>query len=454
MMSWGRARDITGQPRKTDSGDDDDVDDKVSERFFPLATLDAPIRGDSERIQNTIDLLLQSCSRADVHRLRRVAPVFDRVYRVRATCATLPDPISSVLERLSNTKQTADTERTIAHISARVFRTCDLSVDEVILVVQRTVRCTHQYATSCAFLALIQLGFSSHIGAFLDSPAGAALKARYKPSPQDATGEDFVTRSKLGLAAASVLIAIQSGMFATVMYLLRIEWIRENISLATLQTVLKAIGSAIHSGMVTSATNKKAAVLFESHELAQSATNSLLVEDNIASVLKRLEAWIQQNTRPSVEDRALTEAGRIRYDMSQIAVRAIAATKVHDSVADLIVERLRLQGLESAEAKAEAEAKIAELQERTDVCDAVQKSAPKGIDATAVAEKSLDVLRDVEMQLYRYRLHMAAERSLLEARLTALDEARVKQSTAAAEEQLARVRASISSVSEADYFPS
>jgi len=437
--------------------DDDDVDDKV------ISLIGATPRvviatGFSERIQDTIDRLLQSGSRVTTQRLRRVAPIFDRIYRVRATCTTLDESISSVLQRLANDKQTAESERVIAHIGARLFRTCDLSIDEVIVVVQRTVRCAHQYATSCAFLALIQLGFSSHIEAFLDSPAGTAYKAFYSTAkPLSASTDDFVTRSKLGLAGATILTAIRSGMFATTMHLLRMEWFRETITLANLQPINKAIADAIGSAMVASTTKLNSAVIFESQELATSASNSLFVEDSMAIALTRLETWIQQNTRPTADDRPLIEAGRIRFDIAQLSERAKTAAQVHSSVSGLFIERLLAKlcrDLESKEAKDEVEAKIQELQARIDACDALENAAPSDISADAVAEKTLGVLTGIEEHLYRYRLLMAAEHSLLEQRLHALEKNRIGNILDTAEQHIADVRASISELSEADYFPS
>lgn len=413
--------------------DDDDSDDKVvvgEELRLPRTVPD-------ERVVRVLDLLLRASSAAHVSYLRRKAPLFDLLARVRAACGGF-GPLHKWLVQLAG-ERTRDTELLTVGLAVRLLRTTDLDVEQVATAMAHLVDCEQPYATYCTVLGLIRLEYTGQLAAFLSSPAGIAFK---KASKRHATRGLLLAQTRRPFAGAVVLVAIESGAFASAKFLLHEPWFGERISLLDLDAISAALGRLVHTVMGRAESDARAVPLYASDELAVAAARSVEVRDNVHRLLHQLQLWRRQSTQPlTTAESAVVDESRHAYHLSRLGKLSQTAGLVHVSVAQELTANA---DSDTTPKQAELAKQLREqLEERTRVCAHLETAAPSDIDSAKVRERRPLVLAALEDAIYNYRILLAAERSGHERALAAIQANHLAEQARTTEQSLCAIRASL-----------
>jgi hypothetical protein len=388
-----------------------------------------------ERVVRVLDLLLRASTAAQVSYLRRKAPLFDLLARVRAACGGVA-PLHKWLVQLAG-EHTRDTELLTVGLAVRLLRTTDLDVEQVAAAVAHLVDCEAPYATYCTVLGLIRLEYTGQLAAFLSSPAGNAFK---QAGDRHATRGLLLAQTRRPFAGAVVLMAIDSGAFASAKFLLHEAWFGERISLLDLDAIGTALGRLVHTVMARAESDARAVPLYASDELAVAATHSVEVRDNVHRLLHQLQQWRRQSTQPlATEDSAAVDENRHAYHLSRLGKLSQTAALVHVSVAQELATDSDVAPEQAEQAKQLRE----HLEERTRVCAQLDSAAPSDIDSAKVRKRRPLVLAALEDAIYDYRILLAAERSGHERALAASQANHLAEQARATEQSLSAIRAAL-----------
>lgn len=378
------------------------------------------------RLIDALDVIMRASTASQAKQLRRTAPLFDRLYRVRTACGGY-GPLSKWLGELAG-KKTRDTELLTVGLAVRFLRTSDLSVEQVIAAVARLVDRQSLYATCCTIVALIRLEYTAQLDVFLSSPAGEAYKNECASS--EARGVLFAN-TKRPFAAAAVLVAIESGAFTCAQFLLRHQWFADRIALTDLAPIGESLTRLVHTIMARAESEPRAVPLFVSDEQVATAITSLSASDNLRQLLAQLSTWQRQVTRrlgPEEQQRVAQTTSR--FQLNRLAKFAHSAAIVHLHVAqDMCNEAERAQNAWAAEIREK-------LQERTQVCDRLEQAAPSDVDPAKARERRPQVLAALEEAVYNYRVLLAVESSAHQKALAADDARRFNEQVREAEQSI------------------
>lgn len=415
------------------SSEDDDANDKVEKTSGRRVVPD-------ERVVHVLDVLLRASNASQTRQLRRKAPLFDLLVRVRAACGGY-GPLHKWLALLAG-ERTRDSELLTVGLAVRLLRTTDLSVEQVAQAVAHLVDREPLYATCCTVIALIRLEYMAQLMAFLASPAGEEFK-RESGGPV-ARGVLFA-QTQRQFAAAAVLVAIESGAFASAEFLLRQPWFGERISLCDLEPIGAALDRLVHQIMAHAETDPRAVPLFQSDEAAVKALRELEFGYNLHRVLHQLQQWQRQSTRPlDAAERALVQENQHAYQLSRLVKLSQTAGLVHVSVAQELSADAERDMAPIGTTLASTQAQLAKqlrdkLEERTRVCAQLEEMPPADIDQAKVADERPLVLAALEDAIYRYRIMLAAVCSGHERALAASRSDRLAEQARATEQAFAAI---------------
>lgn len=429
-------------------GSDDDVDDRLTKEQCEVVVEKTPIVSEADRVVHAVDVILRASTAAQSKQMRRAAPLFDWLFRVRTACGG-SGALREWLEMLAS-KRTRDTELLIVGVAVRLLRTTDLTTSEVIDAVVELADMPRLYATCCTVIALIRLEYVAQLGAFLSSEEGLA----YTSAVDTADGRGVLFEAtKRPFAAAAVLVAIESGAFASVDFLLRDAWFGTRISLFDLTPIGEALDRLVRTIMARAETDRNALPLFTSDETTMHTLAQLPIGANLRALLGRLSSWQRQSIRQRVVDDSAVAVheDQHRYQLSRLAKLSQTASVLHlSAVQDLCAdndeddEGSALGGATTAEAVAELRTKMnAALMERTQVCARLEQAAPSDMDQGRVRERRPHVLAALEDAIYNYRVLLAVECSGHEKALAAKQAALINEQNREAEQSIESIRASL-----------
>lgn len=388
------------------------------------------------KLVDALDVIMRASTASQAKQLRRAAPLFDWLYRVRTACGGY-GLLSRWLDELAS-KKTRDTELLTVGLAVRFLRTSELSIEQVIAVVAHLVDRDPLYATCCTIIALIRLEYIAQLDVFLSSPAGEAYKTECASA--EARGVLFA-ETKRPFAAAAVLVAIESGAFTCAQFLLRHQWFADRIVLSDLTPIGDALTRLVHTIMARAESQPRAVPLFVSDEQVTAAIASLTVGNNMRQLLAQLSTWQRQITRRlGAEEQERVARTTSRFQLNRLAKFAHTAAMVHINVAqDMCNEAER-------EEKAWAAEMREKLQERTQVCERLEQVAPSDVDPAKARERRPHVLASLEDAIYHYRVLLAVESSAHQKALAADDASRFNEQARDAEESLAAIRTHLRAV--------
>lgn len=375
----------------------------------------------NERLVHAIDMILRASTMSQTRQLRRTAPLFDQLFRVRTACGG-QGSLHQRLLALYGTERTRDTELLSVGLAVRLLRTTDLLVDDVIETVAYMIDQPPLYATCCVVIALIRLEYTAQLEVFLNSPAGLAYKSEQENA--DARGVLF-SQTKRPFAAAAVLVALESGAFVTADALVRQQWFGERISLVDLRSIEDKLARLVHTIMARAENEPRAVPLFVSDEQVVRALGGLAINDNLRQLLPQLSAWQHQSMRQlGAAEQAQIVQNQHRFQLNRLIKLSQTAGLVHVSVAQELCTDAESDDAPIGSTSATTSVDLARqfrqnLEERTQVCARLEEGAPTNVNQAKVQERRPHVLAALEDAIYNYRILLAVERSGHEQALTA-----------------------------------
>jgi hypothetical protein len=252
----------------------------------------------------------------------------------------------------------------------------------------------------------------------------------------------LLAQTRRPFAGAVVLVAIESGAFASAKFLLHEPWFGERISLLDLDAIVAALARLVHTVMGRAESDARAVPLYASDELAMAAAHSVDVRDNVHRLLHQLQLWRRQSTQPlATDESAAVDESRHAYHLSRLSKLSQTAGLVHVSVAQ---ELATDADCDTSPKRAELAKELREhLEERTRVCAHLETAAPADVDGAKVRERRPLVLAALEDAIYNYRILLAAERSGHERALAATQASHLAEQARATEQSLGAIRAAL-----------